>query len=328
MSAVQAQDFHAAKWALGLRLQNATDETIEAAFAGGEILRTHVLRPTWHFVTPADIRWLLKLTAPRVNAASRYYYRKHELDDAVFKRSQKVLAKALSGGNYLTRDVLRKALQRSGIVVDEALRFTLILFRAELDGLICSGPRTGKQFTYALLDERVPAVKVIKRDEALAELTRRYFTSHGPATSADFMWWSGLASADVKKGLEMVNQQLASEVIDGQIYWQSSSTEYSKRIPRVAYLLPTFDEYLVAYKDRSMVMDPRISKRSSSDNYLFRWPIVWDSRIVGTWNRKIERAAVTISINPLVPLNKTETGAIADAASRYGDFLNLTTSLQ
>ncbi len=189
LGAVQAQEYGHAKWALGMRLPGATDVDVERAIAEGSILRTHVMRPTWHFVTSADIRWMLELTGPRVHALNAYYYRQQGLDDALFARSNAVLAKALAGGNYLTRPELQAALAGAGIVADGGLRASYLMMRAELDMLICSGPRRGKQFTYALLDERAPAASSLPRDEALAELTRRYFTSHGPATLKDFAWW-------------------------------------------------------------------------------------------------------------------------------------------
>ena len=194
LGAVQAQDYYGAKWAVGQRMREATDDAIEAAFTEGAILRTHVLRPTWHFVAPADIRWMLRLTAPRVNTTIGSYYRKLGLDDTVFRRTNKALTRALRGGRQLTRDALRQAVDRAGVVAD-GVRFGFILLRAELDGVICSGPREGKQFTYALLDERVPEARALTRDEALAELTRRYFTSRGPATVRDFVWWSGLTAS-------------------------------------------------------------------------------------------------------------------------------------
>src|SRR6266852_6469726 len=202
LGAVQAQDFAAAKWALGLRLQGVTDDDIEQAFTDGAILRTHVMRPTWHFVSPADIRWLLALTAPRVHAASAYYSRRLELDEVAFRSTNAVLANALQGGKQLTRDELASALQQAGIITEGEQRVTHIMMRAELDGIICSGARRGKQFTYALLEERAPQARALERDEALAELTRRYFTSHGPATVQDFVWWSGLTTADARVGLE------------------------------------------------------------------------------------------------------------------------------
>jgi hypothetical protein len=187
LGAVQAQDYAAAKWAVGQRVQEATDVAIDRAFADGAILRTHVMRPTWHFVTPADIRWMLQLTAPRVNALNASYYRQRALDDDIFKRSNAILAKALQGGKQLTRTELASVLQQAGIATGDLLRLTYLMIRAELDGVLCSGARRGKQFTYALLDEQAPQAKSLERDEALAELTRRYFTSHGPATLQDFV---------------------------------------------------------------------------------------------------------------------------------------------
>src|SRR5205085_10298801 len=242
LGAVQAQDFAGAKWALGLRIEGATDESIERAFADGTILRTHVMRPTWHFVSPADIRWLLALTAPRVHAASAYYNRKLELDDAVFRCTNAVLANALQGGKQLTRDELASALQQAGIVTEDVQRVTYIVMRAELDGIICSGVRRGKQFTYALLAERAPQARSLDRDEALAELTKRYFTSHGPATIQDFVWWSGLTVADAKAGLAMVTSHLLHETINGQTYWFSPSTPPVQYLSQAAYLLPNYDE--------------------------------------------------------------------------------------
>jgi hypothetical protein len=215
LGAVQAQDYAGGKWAIAQRMRHATDDGIEKAFAQGSILRTHVLRPTWHFVAPDDIRWLLQLTAPRVKASIASYCRANSLDDAAFKRSHRVLATALRGGRQLTRGALRQAVQRAGMAT-EGIRFILMLMRAELDGLICSGARIGKQFTYTLLEERAPRSKVLTRDEALSELTRRYFTSRGPATLQDYVWWSGLTASGARAGLEMAGRQLTREVIDGR----------------------------------------------------------------------------------------------------------------
>src|SRR5438034_1155848 len=216
LGAVQAQDYAAAKWALGLRTQNSTDNLIEQAFTDGTILRTHVMRPTWHFVLPADIRWMLALTAPRVLSTIAYYDRTLELDDAVFTQSNAVLAKALQGGKQLTRTELVSVLQQAGIATDNLQRIGHILMHAELDGIICSGARRSKQFTYALLDERAPQAGTLDCEEALAEFARRYFTSHGPATLQDFVWWSGLTVDDARACLEMVTSQLMHEVVDGQ----------------------------------------------------------------------------------------------------------------
>jgi hypothetical protein len=208
--AVQAQDYSGAKWALGLRLQGSTEKNIEQAIADGSILRTHLMRPTWHFVTPADIRWLLALTAPRVHAVNAHMYRQLELDHSVFKRSNAALAKALREGQTLTRDELRGVLRKAGIAVDGNLRMSYLMMRAELDAIVCSGPRRGKQFTYALLDQGAPQPKTLHRDEALVELVRRYFISRGPATVQDFAKWSGL---NLLAGMSSTRNLLTSDRI-------------------------------------------------------------------------------------------------------------------
>jgi hypothetical protein len=320
--AVQAQDYYGAKWSLGQRMVGATDDVIEKAFATGRILRTHIVRPTWHFVTPADIRWLLRLTAPRINAINGHYYRKLGLDEAIFRRSNEAFARALRGNKYLTRDVLRKAVQRAGIVTD-GLRFIHLLARAELDEVICSGPRVGKQFTYALLDERAPKAKNLTRDEALAELARRYFSSRGPAMLQDFVWWSGLTVADAKAGVEMVKQQLVEEVIDGKVYWLVSSTTTVRNPARIAHLLPAYDEYLLAYKDRSAMIDPLHAGKGRLGNAVFSQPIVIGGRVIGSWKRAFKKDAAILTFNPLFPLSKGETKAVVRAAERYGEFLGL-----
>lgn len=322
LGAVQAQDYYGAKWALAQRMVGATDDAIEKAFAEGKILRTHVMRPTWHFVAPADIRWMLRLTAPRVSASNSHYHRQLELDDAVFRRSNKALAAALRGGKQLTRDVLRNILQQAGISA-QGLRFGHILARAEIDGVVCSGARRGKKFTYALLDERAPQTKDLAADEALAELTRRYFFSHGPATLQDFVWWSGLTTADARAGIEMIRRRLVQEVIDGKTYWVPHSTPARKALSRTAYLLPAYDEYLVAYKDRSAALEPISGKRAIPGNAVFSSPIVIGGCVVGYWKRSLKEDSVVITLNPFAPFSKAKVRAVDEAAHRYGSFLGL-----
>jgi hypothetical protein len=211
LGAAQSQDYHPAKWSVAERTGGVGDATMDRAFADGTILRTHILRPTWHFVLPADIRWLLQLTAPRVHALNAYPYRRLGLDDAVLAKSAALLAGALRGGNQRTRKELGAVLEGAGVATD-GFRLAYILMHAELNGLVCSGAPRGRQHTYALLDERAERRT---RDEALAKLTLRYFTSHGPATAKDLRWWSSLTAADVATGLELVGSQLGREVVDG-----------------------------------------------------------------------------------------------------------------
>ena len=296
--AVQAQDFNSAKWALGLRMRKASDAAVEVAFNKGEILRTHVMRPTWHFVAPEDIRWLLQLTAPRVNLRAGPNYRKFELDAALFKRSNKIFVKALRGGKHLTRPALKSMLDADGIDVTDPVRLAHILLRAELDGVICSGPRIGKQFTYALLEERAPVAKTLDRDEALTELTRRYFRSHGPATLQDFVWWSGLTVEDAKRGIALVGTPRAARTK------QSSSNS--------AHLLPAFDEYFVAYKDRQMAA----GSLSTSD--VLGPTLIIDGIAAGSWKRMNSGA---IELNSSRVLKTSEKLAFEEAADRYKTYL-------
>jgi hypothetical protein len=326
MGAVQAQDYGGAKWAVAQRMRLAAEGTIEKAFADGRLLRTHVMRPTWHFVAPGDIRWMLRLTAPRVNAAMASYYRKFELDQAVFTRSHKALARALRGGRQLTRDTLRLAVQRAGIA-SEGLRFLFILARAELDGVICSGAREGRQFTYALVEERVPPARPLTRDEALAALTARYFASHGPATVQDFVWWSGLTARDAKAGLDMAGSSLAHESISGRTYWLSASNQPVGRAPLAACLLPPYDEYLVAYKDRSAAVGSAASRRPAA-NAILGPTIVLDGRVVGTWKRTLGKRDVTIALNPFSRIPKAGRRAISEAARAYSAFLGANAVLE
>jgi len=319
LGAVQAQDYPGAQWALGLRLQNATDDVIERAFTAGTILRTHVMRPTWHFVTPADIRWMLGLTAPRVNAVNASMYRQLELDDALFRRSNAVIARALQGGQQLTRAELGSALADAGIVA-EGIRLGCLVQRAELDAVVCSGPRRGKQFTYALLDERAPHASSLKRDEALAELTRRYYTGHGPATVRDFAWWSGLTAADARAGLDMVASHLTRAVIDGETYWSSASMPPAARPSEPAFLLPTYDEFLVGFAafDKS-----RTGGQKASENLRFDSTIVIGGQVVGRWRRTFKKGAVVIELAPFAPLTAAAGEAVTAAAQRYGEFLGM-----
>lgn len=322
--AVQAQDYAGAKWAVAQRTLNLIDADLDRALADGSILRTHVLRPTWHFVTPADIKWLLALTAPRVKAACAYQWRRLELDEALFKRSHAVLTKTLRDGP-LSRTQVAEALTRAKVIQDGEQRLSHILMQAELDGLICSGGRHGKQFTYALLADRVPHAKTFPRDEALAELTRRYFTGHGPATVQDFAWWSGLTLTDAKRGLAAVKDQLQPAVIGDQIYWQAASIAPARATILTAHLLPSFDEYTVGYADRSTLFDAAHFERLTAANsgVALSNTLLIRGQIVGNWKRTLQTDAVQIELMPFRPLTQIEQRAVAKEADRFGAFLGL-----
>lgn len=317
LGAVQAQDYAGAKWSLGLRMQQATDAMIEQAFTDGTILRTHVMRPTWHFVTPADIRWLLDLTAPRVKAVLAYNDRHLEIDVALVRRSDAVIAQTLQGGQQWTRAELGSALADAGIPA-HGQRLGHLMMHAELDGIVCSGPRRGKQLTYALLDERAPQARRLPRPEALAELTRRYYTSHGPATVQDFAWWSGLPVADAKAGLAMVSSDLIHVVIDGQTYYMATAPLPAAESPEATFLLPTFDELLVGFAGFDVA---RRGGRIAGTPVMFESPLVMDGNVTGSWRRRVKQGTIMIDVAPFAALPTAQREAITAAAERYGTFI-------
>lgn len=321
LGAVQAQDYTGALWAVGLRTREASEKAVEQAIADKAIIRTWPMRRTLHFVAAADARWMIDLLTPRVIAASRCRHQLLELDEPIFARSRALLGRALEGGKQLRRDACYRLLEAAKISTAGG-RGLHILARLALDGLLCFGTREGKQHTFALLDEWAPEARRLKRDEALAELTRRYFTSHGPATLQDFVWWSGLTTVDARAGLEMAKADLVQEIIDGQTYWLASSTATAGAAAPTAYLLPSYDEYTVAYKDRSAVLDPLYARQVNTGNGIFSPIIVVDGQVVGAWKRALKKGAVAISLHPFTKLNQAETRAIAKAADRYGKFLD------
>lgn len=317
--AVQSQDYEGAKWALAQRMPEAGSADIEAAFNAGEILRTHVMRPTWHFVAPDDIRWLLKLTSQRVKTTHGSNFRKFEIDDLLARRTNRALVRALKGGKHLTRPALREVINRIGIDVSDPLRFAHILLHAELDGVICSGAREGNQFTYALLDERVSNEQNLTHDESLAELTTRYFNSHGPATLNDFMWWSGLTAADAKRGLEMVSSSLEQIRLEGRIFFcrdRRCDGNFA-----TAHLLPAFDEYLVAYRERKELM--HFAPPQGINNFWLGPAILVAGRVVGGWKRVQNKGVVTIELSPFSSLNRKQKSLVDDAVGRYQKFRSL-----
>lgn len=322
LGAVQAQDYPAAKWALGLRAPGLTDEDVETAFSEGTILRTHVLRPTWHFVTPADIRWMLALTGPRIHRTSGPYRRALGLDDAILKRSRAAIERALRDGKQLTRAELGSSLRRGGIETNSQA-LAQVMLHAELDGIVCSGARRGKQFTYALLEERAPRGRIVTRDEALGQLARRYFASHGPATSLDYGWWSGLVVGDARRGIEIAGRDLERRVIDGRTYWSAGPSGAVPRRAGGAHLLPNYDEYLVAYRDRDALVGPsgRRAAATPRGSDVFAHSLLVDGRLAGSWTRTHRRDGVTVDVVPYRRLTPGDRRAVADAAERYGRFM-------
>lgn len=322
LGAVQAQDYLSSLWAIGLRVAGATEASIEQAVADRQIIRTWPMRGTLHFVAAADVRWMLALLTPRILAGSATRHRQLELDERVFLQSKKRITVALEGGKVVTRDALFKLLEEAGIACANQRGYH-ILWKHAQEGHLCCGPREGKQPTFVLLEEWVPAAKPLGREEALAELARRFFTGHGPATLADFVWWSGLKITDARAGLAAVSHELERIRIGDDEAWMSPQLTAAKTASDV-FLLPGFDEFLLGYRDRSAVLDPEHAPQIvPGNNGMFLPMLVSGGRIIGTWKRTLKRKSVAVSLSPFVPMKKAEARACAPAIERYGKFLGL-----
>lgn len=320
LGAVQAQDYAGAKWGIAQRTRGLTSAVFDLAFEQGKILRTHVMRPTWHFVLPEDIRWMLALTASRVRAVMAPYNRKLELDDALLKRCGNLFIKALQGGVQMTRAELATTLEQAGIVA-RGQRLAHIVMFAELAGVLCSGGLKGKQFTYALLAERAPHARELTREAALAELAARYIASHGPATLHDLAWWSGLTIADARHGLTLAKPRLNQEVIEGITYWYSP--QQKPPVPGLSlHLLPNYDEYLIAYKGYGTIFDANHLPANALDA-LRAHILVRNGRVIGGWKRAILKDKIAITLTLLLPLSTADRRALTKATAAYGRFMEL-----
>ena len=306
--AVQAQDFAGAKWGLGLRLAGVRDAEVERAFNAGEILRTHLLRPTWHFVTPADIRALLVLTGPRVLAQNAPICRKLALDATTLRRTTDAIARALEGGRHLTRQALRQVIEQAGVSAGTIQRLAYIVMHAELTGVICSGPLDGRQFTYALLDERAAAQPAPDRGVVLRDVAARYQATRAPVTARDFAKWSGLTITEATRAFDAL------------------PTPRPVRVPAApprVHLLSIYDEYISSYRDRRAIVSPGHGRRLISQGAALAWILVLDGRIVGTFRRITGVSTIRLQVTPFVRLSRSDREAIALAVGRYAAFMGI-----
>jgi winged helix DNA-binding protein len=340
LGAVQSQDYPPTLWSLALRLPDTTQTALDRAFDAGRILRTHVLRPTWHFVCPQDIQWMLQLTRHRVLAAGAAYFRRVGLDDAVLRTGRRAIERAVRGTPALTRAEISAALGKAGVAEPTGHRLIFFLMDAELNGVICSGPRAGKHMTYAALDARVRAgigagkiEPPESRDEAVAELSRRFFTSHGPATLRDFAWWSGLTQTDGKRGLAMLDRPAEHVELEGARYWFIESDRTvgptaRLRPARRALILPTYDEYVVAYQNRVALFGRQpLTASTAGSRGEFTSVVAIDGQLVGTWRRTVARGQSVMTIAPHARLATAEKRAMTAAVDRYQRFLGAPVAL-
>jgi hypothetical protein len=320
MGAMQAQDFQMAKWAVGVRLQEPGEDKVESSINNGEIIRTHVLRPTWHFVAADDVYWMTTLSSDKIKSSMKSRHRELELTESLIIKTQKIIERSLSNRIFLTREELAAEFVKNKIRTDKN-RLSHILFQAELDGLVCNGPMKGKKITYSLLEEWVPKKKEISRSEALSELARRYFTSRGPATTEDFIWWSNLSVSEARMAVDSVKADFTEEHNGSGKYLVPNSYSGILNKKTTVHLLPAYDEYLICYRDRSASLSPLYNKKTVSDNGIFYPVIVVNGQVEGKWKRIIQKNKVEIFTYFFHPPQKEIKKQADKKAALYGRFL-------
>jgi hypothetical protein len=324
LGAVQAQEFGVAKWSLAQRSRGrVTSADLDRALAERRILRTHVLRSTWHFVLPSDLRWLLMLIGPRVRARMASYYWKNGLTDAVFARSQAVLREELAGGRQLLRKEIVEAFARGRIATD-GLKLRFLLLQAELDLVVCSGALRGKHQTFALVDDHVPPAPPLLEDEALLKLARRYFSSHGPATLKDFLWWSSLTAAQARQGLALLEREgLRRFEAGGLTYWMSEAPARRATAGTPVHLLPAYDEYIMGYTESRRVLAVTGKPETPSGAPVHSNLLLRDGQVIGFWRTVPHPKQALVEVHLARPLDAATRSALEDELERYGDFLQL-----
>lgn len=321
MAAIQAQDYYGALWSIGLRC-GLTEKQVIQAVERNEIVRTWPHRGTLHYVLPEDALWMVNLSGPKLIKAAEVRHQNLELDSHTLGRSKELFAEALQGGRLLNRPAMMDLLEAAGISTRGGRGYHMLWYAAQT-GLIYIGPMEGKQQTFGLLADLPVPARELSREPAIAELAKRYFTSHGPATIQDFVWWSGLTVAETRAGLANARTDLVSEKIDGKEYWFAANAAAPEDAPD-ALLLPGFDEYILGYKDREAQVSPEHFNRIvPGGNGMFMSSIVRHGRVVGMWKRTLKKDRVTISLTPFGNLTKKDMTAVEKQAKGYGAFLGL-----
>ncbi len=322
MGAVQAQEMTMSKWAVGLRMKTPSLSAVENALSAGEIIRMHVLRPTWHYVAARDARWMSQISGPRIKAAWTSFARNNGLsiDDDFFVRAKNILEKALPGQS-LDRVELSAEFARHGVdITDHLLRYVLCC--AEAEGLVCSGPARGRAHTYMLMEERVKNAPVFPREEALGRLARLYFQSHSPASLEDFTWWAGLSVSEARQAAASLGAELMRDFFGGrELYIHSSCVAYADSCKAV-HLLPPFDEYLISYKNRSDALPAKHQPKAFNRCGTFYPVVLAGGQIVGNWQKKTGRKTPETEVSFFECSHGVDKVVLAAAQQRYADFWN------
>lgn len=320
MGAIQAQDYPMSKWGVGSRLQSGSLQTVDEALKRGEILRTHVLRPTWHLVAAEDIRWMLRLSAGRIKSAYASYAKvlKSDITEKQYGQFNDLVVSILEGNKSLTKQEIETEVNQRGLETEEHLIERLI-GNSEVEGIICSGVDKGGKPTYALLDERASQVAEIHKEEALARLASRYFQSHSPASLADFAWWSGLSVTEAKQAVGLIKAEL---IIDSDnLFVHESYREVSLSQYDILHLLPSFDEYLISYKDRTAVLDLEHHPKAFNRFGTFYPVILYNGKVVGNWSKSVKKGQVVIETTFFDPKLRIGKELIEKAKNRYNSFI-------
>jgi hypothetical protein len=320
LACVQSQERDHAMFSLGMRARTATYASVRAELDAGAFLRTHILRPTWHFVAPEDLRWILALTSPRVVSGMRARHRELELDDRRFlAQAFDALAALLAGRRYSTRREIGEAFTTTGGLPRPGPQLGHVLLLAELEGLICSGPIAGVHHTYALVDEVVPPAPALDREQAHASLLRRFLTGHGPASVRDFTRWSSLTAAGTNAALAEIGGELERVEVDGVPHWyDAAALDRPRPDAPDGYLFPVYDEAVLTYP---AVTFPRAPGHPLVAPDAFWAPAVAGLRNVGAWKRTVARRSVRVEVRLAPSATSGERSAVDGAAGRLAQFL-------
>lgn len=325
--AMQAQDLPSGKWSFGLRLPGATEADIDAAIERGEVLRTWPMRGTVHFVPPRDARWMLGLMGVRAldGAAARRAYL--GLSEAHANQAAEVLGEALAERGRMTRSDCVAVLERSGIPTAGQHAYHLLWYVSQM-GVTCIGPNEGKEQTFVLLDRWAPDPLAPERDEALGIMAQRYFQSHGPVSRQDFAGWMGMTAADAKRGIEVAGAALTTVEHGGRpLLLAADLADRADGVlaaadPAVVQVLPGFDEFMLGFKDRSLVLDDAHKQRIiPGGNGVFQPTLVRDGRVIGTWRRALKKGRVEIRPEPFGALGAGDRKAAERAFASFASYL-------
>lgn len=321
MGAMQAQDYAMATWGIGLRIPGSTEKLIQKEIDSGAILRTHLLRPTWHLVSADDIWWILDLTAAQVRTKSGSRLKELGINSQLCLKSNQVIESAFANHKYLTREQLYVELEQNKVGGGKDC-WSHLIFLAELEGILCSGIKQDKNQTYAILGDRVPRPASISRDEALAKLAFKFFSSHCPASLNDFIWWSGLPITAAKRALEIIKPGFISEIIAGQEFWFPGNFSRSAPASSSVYLLPAFDEFLISYKDRTAAFPLVHHSKAFTNNGIFHPVIVVGGEVKGLWKRTIKKNRVYFESQFFNAVSKEVVDLTNTAALKFAAFLD------